>query len=282
MFKSVDKCFVPSNVLNEAARERGLKSDQIAQYGLPIRKGFWCTSGDVRKDSPTTNSNPISRFKNVLHLGSKSGKAESRQEEEKSKPRERCSTLRSELGLNPNLPTVLVVGGGDGMGGIAEIAKALGTKLGEISDEPSYQMVVVCGNNKEAKETLSEMYWGKGVKVFVQGFVNNMDEWMNASDALVTKAGPGTIAEASICGLPCMLFAYLPGQEEGNIPFVEDAGFGKYSGDPLVIADTVSSWLSSPEKMESMRNAALAAARPSATLDIARELAELAFATRKQ
>lgn len=47
-----------------------------------------------------------------------------------------------------------------------------------------------------------------------------------------------------------------------------------------MIADTVSSWLASPEKMESMKNAALAAARPSATLDIARDLADIAFATK--
>jgi UDP-N-acetylglucosamine:LPS N-acetylglucosamine transferase len=47
-----------------------------------------------------------------------------------------------------------------------------------------------------------------------------------------------------------------------------------------VIADTVSSWLASPEKMESMKSAALAAARPSATLDIARDLADIAFATK--
>ena len=70
-------------------------------------------------------------------------------------------------------------------------------------------MVVVCGSNKDAQNKLADKSWGSGVKVFVQGFVNNMDEWMNASDAIVTKAGPGTIAEASICGLPCMLFAYL-------------------------------------------------------------------------
>ncbi len=70
---------------------------------------------------------------------------------------------------------------------------------------------------------------------------------------------------------------HRPGQEEGNVPFVEDSGFGKYSGDPKVIADTVSSWLSSPKKMESMKTAALAAARPSATLDIAKDLAEIAF-----
>jgi UDP-N-acetylglucosamine:LPS N-acetylglucosamine transferase len=37
---------------------------------------------------------------------------------------------------------------------------------------------------------------GKGVEVYVSCFVNNMDEWMKVSDALVTKAGPGTIAEA--------------------------------------------------------------------------------------
>lgn len=81
--------------------------------------------------------------------------------------------------------------------------------MGQSSDSPAYQMVVVCGNNKQAQISLSSQNWGPGVKVRILGFVNNMDEWMNASDALVTKAGPGTIAEASICGLPCMLFAYL-------------------------------------------------------------------------
>ena len=101
------------------------------------------------------------------------------------------------------------MGGGDGMGGIVDIAKSLGEQLGSKSKTSAYQMVVVCGNNKKAKESLSNVDFGQGVKVIVQGFVNNMDEWMRASDALVTKAGPGTIAEASICGLPCMLFAYL-------------------------------------------------------------------------
>ena len=75
---------------------------------------------------------------------------------------------------------------------------------------------------------------------------------------------------------------YRPGQEEGNVPFVEDSGFGKYSDNPRVIADTVSSWLSSPQKLDSMKSAALAAARPSATLDIAKDLADMVFATRKQ
>jgi len=96
------------------------------------------------------------------------------------------------------------------MGGIVQIAKSLGSKLGRAGQPlPTSQMVVVCGNNQEARRTLEESYWEKGVKVHIQGFVDNMDEWMKASDALVTKAGPGTIAEASICGLPCMMFSFL-------------------------------------------------------------------------
>ena len=76
-------------------------------------------------------------------------------------------------------------------------------------------------------------------------------------------------------------FSYSPGQEAGNIPYVENAGFGTYSGEPNKIAETVTSWLANPEKMKAMQNAALEAARPSATLDIAKDLAEMVFEAKK-
>ena len=38
-----------------------------------------------------------------------------------------------------------------------------------------------------------------------------------AADVLVTKAGPGTIAEAAAVGLPVMVTSFLPGQEAGNV-----------------------------------------------------------------
>jgi len=79
-----------------------------------------------------------------------------------------------------------------------------------------------------------------------------------------------------------LYFSYSPGQEEGNIPYVENAGFGTYSGEPDTIAETVTSWLASPEKMTAMQNAALEAARPSATLDIAKDLAAMVFEAKKK
>ena len=62
------------------------------------------------------------------------------------------------------------------------------------------------------------------MRVLVKGFVTNMPELMTASDVIVTKAGPGTISEALICGLPMVLNAFVPCQEEGNIPYVTQNG----------------------------------------------------------
>lgn len=196
---SVDKCFVPSDALNEKAQSRGLDpTTQIVQYGLPIRKGFWSTTNQNQSSQKklSTKQRRIPFFSKAKDSNDSDSSAK--------------AILREELGLETNLPTCLVVGGGDGMGGIVPISTALGKKLGGIAASSfRYQMVVVCGSNTEARSTLESTDWGPGVQVNVQGFVNNMDEWMNAADCLVTKAGPGTIAEASICGLPCMLFAYL-------------------------------------------------------------------------
>lgn len=84
------------------------------------------------------------------------------------------------------------------------------------------QVVVICGKNQVVKRQLEAEEWPENVRVVVNGFVTNMDEWMGAVDTLVTKAGPGTIAEATIRGLPVMLSGFLPGQEEGNVPYVVD------------------------------------------------------------
>ena len=64
----------------------------------------------------------------------------------------------------------------------------------------------------------------------VNGFVDNMPEWMTACDTIVTKAGPGTIVESLICGLPVLLNGFVPCQEAGNVPFVIDNKVGRASG----------------------------------------------------
>lgn len=174
-----------------------------------------------------------------------------------------------------DLPTVLVVGGGDGVGGLQKIALGVGEKLAGYAGD--CQLVVVCGKNEKVKKALQAHPWASNVNVQVEGFVSNMDDYMVAADILVTKAGPGTIAEASILGLPTVLSGFLPGQEYGNIPYVVDGGFGTYEKDFAKIGSTVTEWLGDKKKLKTMSDKAADVGKihSGATLDIARDIAEL-------
>ena len=70
--------------------------------------------------------------------------------------------MREELGLETDLPTTLVVGGGDGVGGIAKIAESLGEELKNV-DKPS-QLVVVCGSNEKIKKKIEGMEFNPKVR----------------------------------------------------------------------------------------------------------------------
>ena len=170
--------------------------------------------------------------------------------------RQSSAQTKAQLGLS-NIPTVLVMGGGDGVGPMQEIAKNVGERLGQLAGE--YQMVVVCGKNERVQKQVKDRSWPANVKVVTKGFVSNMDDWMVAADLMVTKAGPGTIAEASIVGLPCMLSGFLPGQEEGNVPYVIGNGYGDFSRDPKKIAAKVPLLTATKTGPEVLRQALLAA-----------------------
>lgn len=181
--------------------------------------------------------------------------------------------LVNELGLDANRKTVLIVGGGDGIGSLGEIVEETATELGREFPDGA-QVVAVCGKNAELRASLEAKDFGN-VQVQVCGFVKRMSDYMEVADVMITKAGPGTIAEATIRGLPTMLSSYLPGQEAGNVPFVVNSGFGEYSGKPKVIAKTVRSWIQDPEKLQRLQSAARAAATPQATQKIAVDLLAL-------
>jgi len=102
------------------------------------------------------------------------------------------------------------------------------------------------------------------------GFIPNMAEYMVAADVLITKAGPGTIAEAASLGLPILLTSFLPGQEEGNVDFVEEKQFGIYKSDsnPMEIANTACEWLQDPDELYKMSLKAKEAGTPNAAENI--------------
>ncbi|KAJ3695508.1 hypothetical protein LUZ60_000885 [Juncus effusus] len=184
--------------------------------------------------------------------------------------------LREELQLDPDLPAVLLMGGGEGMGPVKKTAKALGESLFNTElNKPIGQLVVICGRNKTLSSSLEVLDWKIPVKI--RGFETQMEKWMGACDCIITKAGPGTIAEALIRGLPIILNDFIPGQEVGNVPYVVDNGAGVFSKSPKETASLVSRWFGSDsDELKKMSENALKLAQPDAVFDIVRDIHSLA------
>jgi 1,2-diacylglycerol 3-beta-galactosyltransferase len=179
--------------------------------------------------------------------------------------------LRRRLGLDPDQVTVLLSGGGEGSGGLLARARAL------AGGPASVQLVVVSGRNQALRARLSGIVPAPGVRLLTLGFVENMADWMRAADLVVTKAGPGTIAEAVACGVPLLLTSHLPGQERGNVDYVVATGAGRHTPGIRELVDEVAE-LAAPGSagLAAMRAAIAHAARPLATARTAELIARLA------
>lgn len=172
---------------------------------------------------------------------------------------------RETLGWDPTLPAILIVGGGEGMGPLYETARAINER------NLPCQIAVIAGKNQALKAQLESSQWNQPTHVF--GFVQDMPRLMAASNILVTKAGPSTICESAIAGLPMIIYDYIPGQEDGNVSYVIDNHAGIYAPTSVDAASAVSSWLANGGAvLEQYAAGARAIARPRAVFEIAEEV----------
>jgi UDP-N-acetylglucosamine:LPS N-acetylglucosamine transferase len=155
--------------------------------------------------------------------------------------------MREHLGLDPAHPTVLFMGGGDGAGRLAEVVGACDAVVRSRGKEVT-RFVVICGRNEPLRAAFEAREWRGPTTIL--GQVANVHEWMTASDVVVTKPGSLTVSESLAIGRPLLLGPPLPGQEEGNIPFVCDNGAGMAYRDATeasmllegMLADPASLW----------------------------------------
>jgi len=178
-------------------------------------------------------------------------------------------TAREKLGLDPDGPVVLLLSGADGVGPLLRLVEAI------VDCGVKAELAVVAGRNDAVRRELASHAWS--LPVHVKGFVPNIHEWMLAADMLVTKAGPSTISEALIMGLPMVLSGALPGQERPNVDHVVEGGAGVWAPTPREAAAEVHRLL----EMESpllaqMSKRAQSLARPDAARRVARIIWETA------
>ena len=184
------------------------------------------------------------------------------------KPPQARGELREELGLAEDLFTILLVGGGEGMGNVFDVARAVAQASLDL------QLLIVAGRNEELKARLEGLSWQVPTRVL--GFVKNMPDLMHSADLLITKAGPSTISEALACGLPMLISGSLRGQEEGNVEWVVESGAGLLTPTPQQVVAALKELLRpANETLGRMAQRAREAAKPHAALEAARLIDDL-------
>jgi len=114
------------------------------------------------------------------------------------------------IGLSPEVPTILIMGGGSGLGPIEEVVRQL-DRLPQ-----NFQMAVVCGKNHALFNTLTAARPALKKKTAVFAYVEFINELMSFSDILITKPGGITVSEALALNVALIIINPIPGQEENN------------------------------------------------------------------
>lgn len=166
--------------------------------------------------------------------------------------------ILEEIGLSPELPTVLIMSGGNGYANVEEIYRDL------QKSDVDFQIILITGRNQKlykrmqslteisnqekqdidsqknyfisklgmpnvrlnglniikkfVSENSEEFLQTKPTKIIY--FTSEVSKYMSAADLIITKPGGLTVSEALACSLPMALFGEIPGQEEENANFL--------------------------------------------------------------
>jgi len=176
-----------------------------------------------------------------------------------------AAAVRKRYGLRDDLPILLVLSGGFGMGPVGKILAA----LDQI--ERPFQTMVVAGRNEELRRELAGQ--DRRHPTDILGFVTNMHELMSISTLLITKPGGLTTSEALALGKPLFILDPIPGQEAANSDFLLQHGaavkVNRVEDLPFRLEQLLDS-----KKLAEMGDMAKTLGRPAAAADICRAVAE--------
>lgn len=173
------------------------------------------------------------------------------------------SELRRAAGFDTDRPLFLISGGALGVSPAAGVLDAL-SRLRHPA-----QAVVICGKNAEMqagmeKQARSVEAANPGLTIKTLGFTDEMHKWMQMSDLFIGKPGGLTTAECLACGLPMIIVAPIPGQEDRNSDHLLEKGIALKCNEFTTLAYKIDGLLDHPEILQSMREKARWYGRPNA------------------
>ncbi len=166
--------------------------------------------------------------------------------------------------LNPGIPTVLIMGGGQGLGPIKTIVRVMEKAKGDI------QEIVVTGTNEKLYKALKRRIKRYKKRIMLFGYAQHINELMHAADIVVSKPGGVTTSEVLAKGKPMIIIKPLPGQEANNTKYLIEKGAAIKLDDPKKINLIIDELINNPHKLNRLSEVARSISKPNSSLDIAR------------
>ena len=180
-----------------------------------------------------------------------------------SKPLDRPKIFK-ETGLRDDLFTILVIGGGFGVGPIEGIVKIIAQISGKL------QTIVVCGHNEELVHKIQSLKGEYKLNMKVLGFIDNVYEYMDISDILISKSGGITVSESLAKEIPLVVISPILGQETGNSAFLVRNSAAVKVEKLNDLKAALEGIISDPVKLDKMREDIRKLKKPCAAYDVAK------------
>lgn len=172
--------------------------------------------------------------------------------------------IANRLGLKKGVPVILVLGGGFGVGPILEIVKTI-----EGIAAPM-QILAICGHNESLVKQLESMKPSMKHHIDIFGFVQNVYDFMEVADILISKSGGITVSESLAKDLPLVVVSPIIGQETHNCDFLITNGAAVKADKISDLKGILEDLAAHPEKVQGMREAIGRIRKPMACYDIAK------------
>ncbi len=185
-----------------------------------------------------------------------------------AQPRSRAR-CRARHGLAGDRPVVLQLSGGNGVGPIEELYRAL------LDVQVPIEIVVVAGRNEAARRRLQTLPVPPRHHATILGYTHDMDELMAAADLAVTKPGGLTTSEALARGLPLAIVYPVPGQEDRNSDYLLENGAAIKVNHVPTLAFKVTALLRDAERLARLKANARRLGRPRAAFDVVEQALQL-------
>jgi 1,2-diacylglycerol 3-beta-galactosyltransferase len=156
---------------------------------------------------------------------------------------------RRELGIPEDAFVVMELFGGKGSAEMVPLSRGL------LEQAAGWHVIAIAGDNPPLLEELTRLAEDSGGRLHPLGFTKRIADYLSASDVLVTKPGPGSLAEAFQQGVPVVVTCNvrtIP-QERFNAEMVRTQGLGRVVDSVVEMPGAVAEMRSDPAGWERVR-----------------------------